>query len=724
MSLDLTFRQKLIRIACSAAVCGLSFSFVIGEVVDREAKLLRSWAVDPALFPIQYLPTRPVLAAIERIDSPAWREQLVAINSLPSLPAALPIKAEDTLKIAIAAPARKVAPLYNMIAEAEKGSPSLVPAPAERELKNTEVEVILASIHSATAKLSAPPTPVLMSADAGPEVSKSQDLKIVRAPTAPHARRKIPTEQLSQPSPPPQMAIAAGGTWALNGRILSSTAQSNENGHYEVGLFSKIDPEGKPVGYPLPQQILPEGQTTFRLDVPARVEKGYLFAEFVAAKTGRRSLIMPGVNPWVRSNKGQVAELYFRPEDTISSIAAAASVREAPKETWKVQGSVSTMFAAGGTRLAQSDVVIKVRGRKEATRTDPNGNFSLELPRLKGTLFLEVLKAGFHPSIVSVTADESRRVQIEIASRHAIDQISQRLGASQGSTKGIFVGRFLSADGVGMRGLTASLSLKADGPFYFDDEGVATREAKASSGNGRFLFLNVDSGTGYLESFLNTEPIAPLQVSMVDGGELIQKNLVPTSGSLRGRIFNPVSGPGKMTPVAGARVRIDGASEWVTSDSFGAFSVGPLKWFKGERINLEVSAEKFSNHRYLVNADQAGSSLNLFAFPAVYVSRLARSMDVDLDPYTGLIIGKVSGSGVRMDALADHSTVNNAKDFYFDPRGRLRGSHEMTDPKFGTYVIFNVPKGRTILQGNDGTGSLRYSDSLFANPATINIQME
>src|SRR4051812_19298529 len=103
MSLDLTFRQKLIRITCSAAVCGLSFSFVVGEVVDREAKLLRTWVVDPAILPVQYLPTRRVVAAMEKLESPVWREQLVAINSLPGVSAPGSLEAADTLKIAIAA---------------------------------------------------------------------------------------------------------------------------------------------------------------------------------------------------------------------------------------------------------------------------------------------------------------------------------------------------------------------------------------------------------------------------------------------------------------------------------------------------------------------------------------------------------------------------------------------------------------------------------------------
>jgi hypothetical protein len=68
--------------------------------------------------------------------------------------------------------------------------------------------------------------------------------------------------------------------------------------------------------------------------------------------------------------------------------------------------------------------------------------------------------------------------------------------------------------------------------------------------------------------------------------------------------------------------------------------------------------------------------------------------------------------------------ANSAKDFYFDAKGKLRGSHTMTDPKFGTYVIFNVPKGRTLLQGNDSNGALRYSEAIVSTPASISIIMD
>ena len=142
------------------------------------------------------------------------------------------------------------------------------------------------------------------------------------------------------------------------------------------------------------------------------------------------------------------------------------------------------------------------------------------------------------------------------------------------------------------------------------------------------------------------------------------------------------------------------------------------------QIALEVSAEKFNNHLYLVKAEGDAPAFNLFAFPASYIAHLARSMDVEVDPDAGIVIGKVNGPSLRIDALADQALVNNAKDFYFDAKGRLRGSHEMTDPRFGTYIIFNVPKGRALLQGNDSAGVLRYSDAIYASPSSVNVEME
>jgi hypothetical protein len=742
----MTFRQKFIRVASSAAICGLSVSFLIGESVDSKATQLRSWVVAPKLIPENYLPLRPLVSAIDKLDTAAWKDQLVATNSLsnfssiaslsPSIsPATSPTIYMEPAIVSVAASSVKTPTFARHIA-----APAPTPESADEttELETAQVETILASIHSAEVKLaggtlqrvvtSAPAPSVVQSSvtkgfrgitiaalDSAPQFKPAPSLHPAQLPT-----KIASAEMVAAHSQFRSFTVPHGAAWNVQGKIWGANSRNLEGGHFEVGLFTKIDPDGRPVGFQVSQQILPAGQTNFRLEVPARIERGYLFADFVTAKTGKHTLIAPSVNPWEKGSQ-RVAELYYKTDDTIATTSAAPTLRDIARDTWKIQGTVTTMFSTQGT-IPQGDVIVKVRGRKESARSDSRGNFSLELPRLKGTVYLEVLKGGYHPSIVSIAAGDERALRVEIASRHAIDQISQHLGSNQAAANGIFIGQATSIDGSSLRGVTAQLSLKADGPFYFDDEGNVTRESKATGATGRFVFLNVESGTGYLETFLNGEAITPTQVSSVEGGELNFKMLTPVSGSLRGRIFNPVAAGGKMQPVSGARVRVDGASEWVTSDAFGAFSIGPMKWMKGEKIALEVSAEKFNNHRYLVSADQA--ALNLFAFPALYIAHLARSMDVDLDPYAGVVVGKVNGPAVRIDALADQSLVNNAKDFYFDSRGRLRGSHEMTDPRFGTYIIFNVPKGRALLQGNDGAGVLRYSNAVYANPSTINVEME
>ncbi len=725
MSLSMTFRQKLIRITCSASICGLSFSFIIGEAVDHQAKQIRAWTIDPNFFPESFGPTQPVMAMAQAFDSMRWREQLITANSLeikgapileggaasyladkfiPALPKTLPSvspdrleqKAKETISVASAAPDKS-------------------------ELKHSEVEVILASIHTATNRLS----------QRGPSFPSADTVAVTKTSKP---KSSAPLEKQAGPMIPRQVIAAVkaqapkqehgGEFWVIAGNILSSTAQKTEQGHFEVGLYSKIDPEQNPVGFPMPQQILPAGENSFRLEVPQKIENGYLIAEFVSANTGKRTRILPSHNPFTRGHHPK-AELVFLPkaEDVVTTVASALAAKvSAETEKLKISGKITTMFA-GSSQLPQADVVVKLRGRKEATRTDRSGSFVLELPKLKGSLYLEVLKPGYHPLIVSVPSGIQEPINIEIASRHAMEQLSQRLGANQSGTSGILVGRAIGANGEGLRGMAAQLSVKADGPFYFDDEGVATRDLRSTSGNGRFIFFNIEPGSGFLETSINGEAVAPIEISTVEGGEMIQKTLTPVPGTIRGRVFNPVASVGKMLPVSGAKVRIEGASDWVNTDSFGAFSIGPVKWIKGERISLELSAEKFNNHRYNFDPNN-GAGLNLFAFPAPYLTKLARSMDLDIDPYSGLIVGKVTGPSVRMDALADHSVVNSARDFYFDSRGRLRGSHEMTDPRYGTYVIFNVPKGRTLLHGNDSGGILRYSESVISSPASVSILMD
>jgi hypothetical protein len=767
MSNEMTFRQRTVRIAASAAICGLSISFLIGEAVDQKAKLLTKWTIDPALIPVRYLPTRPIEMAWQQIDSPVMQNQLVALNSqIPAVrmdPRTIRKEFVDVLKISRAAPVVLASTLATLAKNLEPVAaamsfpahspalsiepqsvsmktvygPSPAPGAIEPDLSSPEVEGLLLSIHTATAKLAgtgiqntsvAPKTePAPLKQVSVPPVPKyvepaKEEVIIASGKTTPHMEAAS-APHLKLASATGDIMIEAdqqpGATWPVRGKLMNSSILK-EPGHFEVGIYSKIDSEGVPLGFPLAQQILPAGKLDFQLNVSAKIARGFLFAEFVPNKGKKRLWIGPSVNPWVRGDR-QFADLVVQAEDTVST-AAAAPVVDA--DTWQVKGNVETLFTKAGTKISQADVVVKVRGRREATRTDKNGNFTLDLPRTSGAVYLELLKPGYHPTIAVVTAGDTSQINVQIASREAVDRLASMMGTHQLTAKGVFIGRAASLDGKGLKGLSAQMSLHAEGPFYFTEAGFPTSEKKQTTNDGRFMFFNVEPGSGYVETSINGETIVPIQFSSVEGGELSLKNLVPVAGAIKGRLFNPVASSKGLQPVAGARVRLEGSSDWSSTDAFGAFTIPAAKWIRGEKAALEFSAEKFNNHRYTIDFEKHKDGLNLFAFPANYIRRLARTMDVDLDPYAGIVFGKASGPAIRMDALADHSTVNGAKDFYFDGAGRLLSSHNMTDPKYGTFVIFNVPKGRSMLQGSDSNGKMRYSDSVVASPSSVTVVMD
>jgi hypothetical protein len=736
MSLDLTIRQKLVRVVSSAAVCGLSVSFMVGELVDYKAGELTSWKRDSRLIPSGYLPTRPIAATLQALSADKFRDTLVAVNS-HDFPAAQPPGPvfQDSLRNILAAPAAEPPPnARQKIAKRSTAPAKKIASAAPLEtIESGRVEEVLQSIHDATAKLSAAPAPDAAVVPEGGIVVKAlpdqadgsstrqagEEVILPVTPRRPTAAARAPADT--------GPAVTASG-WVIHGKVIPDSPLGR--GHFEVGLFAKIDQDGIPVGFPLVQQILPAGATDFQLRVPAGINRGFLYGEYVAGRSGARTWIAPPVNPWVRGQR-EMAELRFQQADTVTAVAAATrgpgaqaglAAAAVTRASWKIQGNVSTLFAK--ETIAQEDVIVKVRGRREATRTDKSGAFSLELPRMKGNVYLEFLKSGYHPVIIAAPAGNDLSIKVDLASREAIEQVARRLGLRQLSSKGVFLGKAVSAEGVPIKGMTLQMSAGADGPFYFGEDGFPSAQHKATTGDGRFLFFNVEPGAGFVEPALSGEAIAPFLFSTVEGGELVMKTLTPESGSISGRLFNPVSERGKLIPISGARVRAEGAAEWATTDSYGAFNLGPLKWIKGEKISLEFSAERFNNHRYLMSPDQQGSALSLFAFPATYIGRLAKSMEVELDSGMGIVFGKISQLKVRVDALADHSVANSARDYYFDAGGKLRGSHAMTDPRFGTYVIFNVPRGRTLLHGNDAAGVLRYSEAVITSPASISIIMD
>ncbi|MCO5142415.1 MAG: carboxypeptidase-like regulatory domain-containing protein [Oligoflexia bacterium] len=724
----MNIRDKCIRIISSSAIAGLTLSFVVGEWVDYQSQKLGKVAVDNRIYPQKILPITPIKSLVEKIRVESIENSILASNSVHEPEAVqkiadviLPQKSFDLKPLAKMAPS-------DMMAKA----PKVVNSVSVDQINKIfdKIQTVRGAIYKDIEKTDTFNSVIVsQNYNSKDKIEKKLDLKKIEASKNENETKKT-TEVSIVNGVETKNNIEASFTdrYVLLGKIIPNTTEQLL-GHFEVSAFEKISSEGMPVGFPISQEILRKGVSSYKLEIPHKYRTVFLFAQYFGP-SGTSTWIQPEKNPISFSKDSKyVADLYMKMEDSISSVSAAVSeVKKEAKAVEKqyIRGRVLTYFA-NTKAIPQSDVVVKVRGRKEAVRTNSNGYFSIPAGSFTGTIFLELLKPGYHPSILEISNDDfSKTHEAFLLSRDAASQVARKIGINQGSQKGIYIGRIKGSSGESISGASVSLSINSEGPFYFNEDGIPSRDLRKTTQDGRFVFFNVDAALGFLESTIDGESIAPTSTAFVDGGQFIYEDLVLDKTEVKGRIFSPVGLENKkgLVNIDQAKVRVVGSSDWITTDSNGIFTLPIKKWFQNKRVDLEFSTANFFNHRYSIVVKGPNVFKNLYAFPAVYIRKLARAIDLDLDSMNGIVFGKIKNRSVRVDALSDHSAQNFAKDFYFDFKGRLRGSHYMTDPRFGTFVIFNIPKGRSIINGSTKSGKLYFSDAVSIAPSTISIVLD
>jgi hypothetical protein len=502
-------------------------------------------------------------------------------------------------------------------------------------------------------------------------------------------------------------------------------------GHFEVGLYNKIGSDGYPVGAPIIWQSLRGGNRAFFLTSDHKINATalYIFARHLN-KQGASRWIAAAQNPIdAKRLVGDFSMTIQVPQVDQTSNTMSAMQKSQSAVEIQLRGRVESMFADFANK-GIAGATIRVRGTKLEVRADASGNYSIRLPKLRSNYLLEISQPGYLPSIFSINESDLNKgtKNFELASKQLIQKMALDVGLRQVSSESVVVVKLSNQNQQGLPGYKGQLSMRSDGPYYFTKDARPVRgEITATNFDGRMIFFNVATGLGTFEaSMANGETIAPLTVSAIEGGELIYAELEPVTGRIEGRIMDATKRAGG--PLAGARVRVEGSVEWTNSDAYGNFSLPQTRFFKDQIVGIEVNSPNFYAHGYRVHAPSGGDNikkLNLFMFPINYINSLAAKVNVDLDPNCGLIFGSVgAGVPIRLDALSDHSPRNQSKDFYFDKSQDLRGSHAFTDSKFGTFVIFNVPKGRTLLHGYDSTAKLQYANVIHSTPSSVHVVQE
>ena len=498
-----------------------------------------------------------------------------------------------------------------------------------------------------------------------------------------------------------------------------------ESGHFEVGFYEGISRVGEPIGPPIVQSILTHGKVDFALDIPFGAE-GYLFA-FYSGDEYSKSWF--GYPEKLFSHTG-VKEIYVQIPIGDGLAIAAANLNN--KKI--LQGRVNKMFYSEEEGPSLNAVMVRIRGTKISTQTNSRGQFELPIPNIKGSILLEFLKLGYSPRVEKVSIVQNTKVfslakPMELMRVENIHKMATLVGVKQDLNRSILIVKSTGKDrSAGLPGISMQLSLEAEGPYYFSEKGELDNRMESTSFDGRAVFFNVKKGVGFLESFILGEDTVPTIISSLGNMELIHKNLSFSNQKIHGKLLNPIklTKEGVPSPIIGARVKISGSSQWTETDLFGYFELPNSFYVRGSKIILEFSTANYYKHRYQLEVPDVDTkklnSITLYAFPIDYINNMANSVNIKLNPNTGIIIGQASkGKSLQINTLLDHSTTNESMDFYFDKNQNIQNSHAFTNRKYGTYAVFNIAAGRGVIQGHDRSGTLSYADVLHLSPSTVTV---
>ncbi len=508
-------------------------------------------------------------------------------------------------------------------------------------------------------------------------------------------------------------------------------------GHFEVGFYAAINVNGEPVGAPQRVAILPPGKRTFKLKLNGD-QVGYLFAKLYPSTAKDSSPTWHAFGERISVARYAKQKLLSVPialrenaERSITSLAKAVNAKRANGQ--RLKGRVQAMFSNPSNPNWIAGARVRLRGTNIETTTNSRGKFELTVSAVGGRALVEVLAPGYLPRVLEANFGTNNETQrIEIASKSAIKHLARSLGLSQSDQLSVIVLDTKTVGGVNLPGISAELSLKADGPFYFNENGFPDRSLGSTTGTGKLIFFNVEPGIGFMETYVLGQAVSPVVISVLDGNEVLHQKVRLSNKEVfvKGKLFDPIeSKSGIPLPISGARIRVAGSVDWTETDSFGSFELPMLRFAEGSEILLEVSARGYYKHRFSLrvkeNKIQSLNKLKLFVFPKSYISELANSVDLEVNPNKGLLIGKISlDEKVRIDTLSEHSSSNLAKDYYFDENNILRGSYAFTQPRNGLFSVFNVSPGRALLHGYNPDGTLRYSGISYFSPSTINVIVE
>ncbi|MBI2608765.1 MAG: hypothetical protein HYW47_04100 [Deltaproteobacteria bacterium] len=461
--------------------------------------------------------------------------------------------------------------------------------------------------------------------------------------------------------------------WIISGQVIDYNRDTNDVGHFEVGLYDDVGSDGlpKPTSRLLAHHILEKGVSRFSFMFSKKVQ-GHLVARYFSDKKSPKT----GESYPLRTTAVYSANPVNLEEDLKN---VYLFIGQHKPKSYALSGRVLNGYSSLNPYTTPAPhVELRLEGTDIILKTNLEGFYYIdELYYFDG--YLEILNNKEVVQRVPLYMDTSRYVDVALVDRK--ENTNQ------------LHGQVLDKFGFPLKGVR--LVLKESG------------EESLSSQEGIFTFSFVQEGMWTLEAYAGQEFIGFIRFSHKEGivTELVLQEKSPIY--LKGKVLKTSlvrnENEGGVTQV---QVRVAGYPVQTQTNEEGSFSLGPIATFQ-DFVELELE-----HPEYFLGNIKYKPSLSFVYLPSLF-SLEDQKLPLPLNPQAGNLWADFSFFN---EELRVYTTNNVSFNFYMRERGidflsqntDVKGHHRMS--------FLNIPQGEEVISFYSKDGFFRGLTTLYFPP--------
>lgn len=374
-----------------------------------------------------------------------------------------------------------------------------------------------------------------------------------------------------------------------------------------------------------------------------------------------------------------------------------------------------------------SGAQVHLVGTEFAARADATGHLTIRDMPAQSRFFVVIddPNGQVRPAIAELrTGDPSQSgvIRLKAMRNFTFDALSEVAQAPQQAGLGSYCGSVVDRNQGGAQapGVSVTLDVQAEGPFYFNTYGFLDRTLNATGPDGRFCYFNVTPGPMALSMYDNQAFVATLPVATFAGRHVEETLVLNAEVSLTTRLATMGSAHeqlGSDVRLANSYRTIDaidliplGTQDPMAQLGFGVLQTSDGMLPRGGRLWTYAQAAEFEPTVYAYGATGGNQVTPLI--PRGFVEDMSLYAQVSHNPELGVVLveyatpSSVSGEGISLK-LVDAEGRDAGDGWYY------------ADSPITKAIFFNVPAGAYSLLVETSDGYWLGSDTAIVYNETV-----